>query len=117
MLASGEFDIGFAGRSLLMIPLSVFAGVAVGVAVGLLLAGWFRHHYEKIRATEKTLLLLMVAIVLIGMAVDISTAVETGGRGILLILAGLGARSVGVWLATSFKSGFSLRERLFCLFA
>ncbi len=157
-----------AGKELLFIPLSIISGIALGIAAGLLLSAWFNRHHERIRATEKTLLLLMLAIVLvevgnvfhlaallgvmtvgfillekaetvahelaaklakvwviaeivlfvlIGMAVDIPTALGAGGRGLLLIAAGLLARSVGVWISTAFEKRLNRKERLFCLFA
>jgi solute carrier family 9B (sodium/hydrogen exchanger), member 1/2 len=67
MLATSgaSFSISNTGSSLLSIPLSIAGGIAGGFAVGAILASWFSRHKENIRATEKTLLLLMVAMVLV----------------------------------------------------
>lgn len=54
--------------------------------------------------------------VLIGAAVDITLAFETGLLGLFVIGLGLLARSVGVLLATM-KTVLHLRERLFCVIA
>jgi solute carrier family 9B (sodium/hydrogen exchanger), member 1/2 len=152
----------------LEIPLSIFGGILGGIVVGFALAAWFKHHFERIRATEKTLLLLMVAIVLvqigdslhlaallgvmtvgfilleraepvahelaaklgkvwviaeivlfvlIGLAADLPTAFDAGGRGLLLIACGLIARSFGVIIATAFEMRLTPGERIFCLLA
>ena len=52
----------------------------------MLLVTWFRRHYEKIRATEKTLILLTAALLL----------VEVGGR--LQVAALLGVMTLGFLL-------------------
>jgi len=44
------------------IPLGLLGAVVSGIIIGLLLAAYFRRRYEKIRATEKFLLLLAVSI-------------------------------------------------------
>ena len=147
---------------------SIIGGIAAGLITGVIISRWFRKHHEKIRATEKTLLLMMTAIilvevgnmlhlaallgvmtvgfilletsetvahelagklakvwviaeivlfVLIGMAVDVPTALSAGARGLMLIASGLAARSAGVWMSTSFEKRLNRKERLFCLFA
>ena len=58
----------------------------------------------------------IVLFVLIGLSVDISQALSSGLFALGIIAAGLALRSLGVAAATA-KSGFSPRERLFCLFA
>lgn len=164
----GGFSLEVAGSSLATIPLSIIGGILVGLFAGFILSLWFRRNEQRIRATEKTLLLLMIAIVLvevgemlhlaallavmtvgfvlleraedvahelasklskvwviaeivlfvlIGMAVDLPVAVKAGGRGLLLILCGLSARSLGVWISTSFDRRLGRKERLFCVFA
>ncbi|MBI9099392.1 MAG: cation:proton antiporter [Spirochaetaceae bacterium] len=52
-------------RSLLQIPISIFGGIAAGIILGFLLVYYFNRHQDKIRATEKTLLLLGTAILLV----------------------------------------------------
>ncbi len=170
MLATGEGASSAADTLglVLEIPLSIIGGIAGGIILGFALAAWFKRHHERIRATEKTLLLLMVAIVLveighvlhlaallgvmtvgfilleraepvahelaeklgkvwviaeivlfvlIGLAADMSTAIEAGAKGLFLIFLGLFARSIGVMLATAFDRRLRLKERIFCLLA
>ncbi len=153
--------------ALLSIPVSIGGGIGFGLVLGLILADLFHRHYEKIRATEKTIMLLclsflftrigeyahiaallgvmtagfiimektektgreislklakiwvlaeVILFVLIGLAVDVSVAVDAGLRGLGVIAIGLVFRSVGVWLAT-IPSGLSAKERLFCIIA
>lgn len=154
-------------RSLLELPLAILLGVLPGITVGLALAFWFRKRHEQLRATEKTLLLLMISLllvqagdwlhsaallgvmtvgfllleraepvahelaaklgkiwifaeiilfVLIGMQVEPSVAWTAGPRALAVIAAGMAARSLGVWIATS-RSPLDRGERLFCIFA
>ena len=53
---SGSVDII---KSILSIPLSIAIGITAGIAIGLLLTRLFKRHYTDIRATEKTLILLV----------------------------------------------------------
>lgn len=52
-------------RSLLSIPSSLFLGILPGLLIGFLLVGFFKKYQEKIRATEKTLLILGISLLLI----------------------------------------------------
>jgi len=52
-------------RVLLDIPVSLFMGVIPGVVTGFVLLWFFRKRYSNIRATEKALVLLMIAVVLV----------------------------------------------------
>lgn len=168
-VAASRTLIGSGGWwSILSIPLSIPGGVILGLVAGYLLSRWFLHHYGRIRATEKALLLLAAALllveigdhlhlaallgvmtlgfvlleqaepvahelssklakvwvpseiilfVLIGMAVEVPVALAAGPKGLLLIAAGLGARSLGVLLSTAFDRRLSRGERLFCVIA
>lgn len=53
------------GKIFLAIPLSLVLGIVPGVIIGLLLVIFFRKKLTSIRATEKALVLLMVAVVLV----------------------------------------------------
>jgi NhaP-type Na+/H+ or K+/H+ antiporter len=53
------------GQVALAIPLAFALGIGPGLVVGFLLVRFFRRHYESIRATEKALILIMIAIVLV----------------------------------------------------
>jgi solute carrier family 9B (sodium/hydrogen exchanger), member 1/2 len=52
-------------RSLLQIPLSIIGGIGGGLILGFLLVYYFNRNQERMRATEKTLLLLGTAILLV----------------------------------------------------
>lgn len=58
----------------------------------------------------------IVLFVLIGLSVDVPTALKTGLTGLVVVSAGLVFRSLGVWLATAF-SDLNRRERTFCMIA
>jgi len=149
------------------LPAAILMGLIPGILFGLGLAALFRRHQQTVRATEKTLILLMTGLllvqagdllhsaallgvmavgflllekaepvahelaaklskiwvfaeitlfVLIGMRVDPALALRAGPGAAALLLAGLLARSAGVWLSTS-GSDLSSRERLFCICA
>ncbi len=51
-----------AAHAVLSIPVSAILGIIPGIVLGLILARYFNAHYEKVRATEKTLLLLASSI-------------------------------------------------------
>ncbi len=51
--------------SLWQLPRSLILGILPGIAVGLLLAALFHKNHQRVRATEKTLILLMVALMLV----------------------------------------------------
>ncbi len=155
------------GRALLSIPVSIAAGILPGILVGWLLVKSFSKHHDRIRATEKTLVLLTAAVflltlgdilhsaallgimtvgfvllegaehvahelavkfkkiwifaeivlfVLIGLAVDIPTAMSAGLKGILVISIGLVFRSLGVLIST-LGSRLNRKERWFCVIA
>lgn len=48
--------------AVISIPLSIIGGIIAGLVIGFPLALFFRNRYRHIRATEKTLLLLMAAL-------------------------------------------------------
>ncbi len=154
-------------RTVLLLPVGIAGGVGLGALVGFALAAWLTRHFDRIRATEKFLLVLVISImvvhigeylhlaallatmtigfilleraehvahelagklakawvfaeiilfVLIGAAADPLHALSVGLAGVATIVAGLAARSVGVMIAVAF-SGFSWKERLFCVIA
>ncbi len=149
------------------LPLAILLGLLPGIVIGLVLVYLFRRHREQVRATEKTLILLMSGLllvqagdflhsaallgvmavgfllleyaepiahelstklskiwvfaeitlfVLIGMKVDPGLALQAGPAAAAMLLAGLLARSTGVWIATA-GSELSHQERLFCICA
>ncbi|MDC7225772.1 MAG: cation:proton antiporter [Spirochaetales bacterium] len=164
LAATAGVDIG---RALISIPLSIAGGVISGIVAGWLLVKYFRRRHQHVRATEKTLVLIMVAVllvqlgdklhvaallgvmtvgfilleraeyiahelaaklkkvwifaeiilfVLIGMSVDVPTALSAGLRGLMVIAIGLVFRSFGVFLST-LGSSLNLKERIFCIIA
>ncbi len=52
-------------RTLLSIPISLLIGIIPGILVGILLVWFFRKNHVHLRATEKTLILLMSSIFLV----------------------------------------------------
>lgn len=52
-------------KSLLQIPISILGGIGCGLILGFLLVWYFNKNQQRIRATEKTLLLLGTAILLV----------------------------------------------------
>ena len=64
--------------ALLKIPFSIAGGIIPGVIVGFFLTWYFRKHHEKIRATEKSLLLLGMAVLLVDIGDWIQTAALLG---------------------------------------
>ncbi len=154
-------------KSALSIPYAILAGILLGLCAGMFLSWFFKRYFQKIRATEKVILLLALSVfliqlgnhiyiaallaimtigfvlleksekvarelssklgkiwvfaeiilfVLIGMAVDIHTAIKAGLIGLLIITCGIIFRSLGVLIAL-FRTRFSLKERLFCIIA
>lgn len=65
-------------RSLLMLPWSLLVGIIPGLLTGFLLVWFFEHYYEKIRATEKTILLLGISVMLVQIGEWIHTAALLG---------------------------------------
>jgi NhaP-type Na+/H+ or K+/H+ antiporter len=64
--------LGFAGggdvspiKSLVMIPVSIAGGIVLGAAAGFLLVLYFHKRMARVRATEKTLILLTTALLLV----------------------------------------------------
>ena len=149
------------------IPYSITAGIISGVFAGIFFSWLFKKYFHKIRATEKTLLLLgfsvmllqlgnqihiaallsvmtmgfillekaetvahevasklskiwvlaeIVLFVLVGMAVNIETALKAGLIGVAVITVGLVFRSLGVFASLA-KTKFDLKERAFCAIA
>ncbi|ASB47669.1 cation:proton antiporter [Alkalitalea saponilacus] len=58
----------------------------------------------------------IILFTLVGAEVDVFLALEAGVAGLLIIAAGLLARSVGV-MVSLIKTGFSFKERFFCILA
>ena len=58
----------------------------------------------------------VILFVLVGVAVDIRYTLEAGGTAVLMIFAALIFRAAGVMLCTV-KTGFTWKERLFCVIA
>jgi len=54
-----------AANAVLFVPISLIVGIGSGIITGLFLGAWFKHHHEKIRATEKTLIILIFATLLV----------------------------------------------------
>jgi len=62
LAAGGEVNIVLA---IFSVPLSIIAGIATGAIAGYILSRFFSRHHGSIRATEKTLILLVCATLLV----------------------------------------------------
>lgn len=164
LAATGRINVA---KAALSIPFSIAIGILSGILVGLILTHYFKKHHENIRATEKTLVLLacaallidignkyhfaallsimtigfillekaepiahelsrkfakiwifaeIILFVLIGYSIDVNTVCSIAPKGLAVISIGLVFRSIGVIIATAF-SGFTLKQRLFCVIA
>jgi len=65
-------------RTLLMVPWSLVLGIIPGLAAGFFLVWFFNHFYERIRATEKVLLLLGLSVILVQVGDWMNTAALLG---------------------------------------
>ncbi len=74
-LAGGQ---GSLVESAYTLPLSIIGGVAAGLAAGWILAWWFHHRHEHLRATEKSLILVLMAIALVRLGELIHVAALLG---------------------------------------
>jgi NhaP-type Na+/H+ or K+/H+ antiporter len=53
------------GRTIIELPLSVLGGVALGLVAGFMLVHFLKAYHEKIRATEKSLILLTLGMLMV----------------------------------------------------
>lgn len=63
-LAVSKVDVSVA-RVITSIPISVLGGVLLGIIAGFILSFYFSRNFENIRATEKVLLLIMSALLMV----------------------------------------------------
>lgn len=52
------------GRTLLSIPISIIGGIAAGLLVGYLLSLYFKKFHDRLKATEKALIILVLSLFL-----------------------------------------------------
>jgi NhaP-type Na+/H+ or K+/H+ antiporter len=50
---------------LLFVPVSLAGGIGIGTLVGSMLAKWFRHAHNRIRATEKAVVAIAISVLLV----------------------------------------------------
>jgi len=65
-------------QSLWELPRALLLGILPGIAVGLACAALFRKHHHRLRATEKTLILLMTALLLVQVGEKLNSAALLG---------------------------------------
>ncbi len=99
LATTGEVNIT---RAVLSVPVSILIGVIPGIAVGLLLVQYFRRRHKKIRATEKTLILLTLAMLLITLGDMLHSAALLGVMTVGFVLLE-GAEEVAHELAAKLK--------------
>lgn len=73
-------------KSLLSIPYSILFGLIPGLIAGFFLTEFLKRHHEKIRATEKSLLLLTTALVLVEVGNKTHTTALLGVMGAALVM-------------------------------
>lgn len=73
-------------KSLLSIPYSIVFGLIPGLVGGFFLTAYLKKHHEKIRATEKSLLLLTLALVLVEVGDKTHTTALLGVMGAALVM-------------------------------
>lgn len=110
--------------SFVNIPVSILLGMAVGLAVGSLLAGFFAKVH--IRDTAKVLIILSISFllvaaevflfVLVGATVNIGYLGKVGAKALLLIVGALAFRMLGVFVCL-LGTSLSKKERLFAMMA
>ena len=110
--------------SFVNIPVSILLGMAVGLAVGSLLAFFFAKVH--IRDTAKVLIILSISFllvaaevflfVLVGATVNIGYLGKVGAKALLLIVGALVFRMLGVFVCL-LGTSLSKKERLFAMMA
>lgn len=110
--------------SFVNIPVSILLGMAVGLAVGSLLACFFAKVH--IRDTAKVLIILSISFllvaaevflfVLVGATVNIGYLGKVGAKALLLIVGALAFRMLGVFVCL-LGTSLSKKERLFAMMA
>lgn len=73
-------------QAIISVPFSLILGIVPGIILGLLLVSFFRKKHKTIRATEKTLILLMIGILLVQIGDFLHTAALLGVMTIGFIL-------------------------------
>ena len=93
-----------------------FAALLAVMATGFIILEKREHIAHEISAKLGKLWVFasIMLFTLVGAQVDVSLAWRTGGAGLGLIVCGLVARSIGVWLAL-LKSPLNLKERAFAV--
>ncbi|MDH4185038.1 MAG: cation:proton antiporter, partial [Nitrospinota bacterium] len=99
-------------------PVAPMSGLLAVMAVGLLLLEKTEIRAKKIsdKLAKLWIFAEILLFTLVGAQVDPSTAMQVGVMGMLVILAGLLARSLGVGLALA-GTGLEPKEKLFCVVA
>ena len=100
--------------SFVNIPVSILLGMAVGLAVGSLLACFFAKVH--IRDTAKVLIILSISFLLVGATVNIGYLGKVGAKALLLIVGALAFRMLGVFVCL-LGTSLSKKERLFAMMA
>ena len=97
--------------------------IPIAALLGVMVIGFMLLEKKEMLAKEISrefnkiwVLAEIILFVLVGAQVNIHLAIDTGWIGILIIILGLFARSIGVFLSL-LGTNFSLRERGFCIVA
>lgn len=96
-------------RAILLIPVSIIAGIVPGIILGLLLVRYFRRNHKRIRATEKTLIILTGAMFLIQLGENLNSAALLGVMTVGFVLLE-GAEEVAHELASKLRKVWIFAE-------
>ncbi|WP_051326435.1 cation:proton antiporter [Aliagarivorans taiwanensis] len=123
-----RYNLPLVEKILLMLTLAVLLvefghWINAAALLGVMAMGFILLEKAEQQATELSSLFghiwyfaQIALFVLIGLSVDVGVAIGAGATGLLAIMLGLVARSIGVLLATQFSS-LTFKERLFCVIA
>lgn len=64
-LGLARFPGGSLAQAAISVPVSILSGILSGIIAGFLLSWFFKKHHESIRATEKTLILIVCGTLLV----------------------------------------------------
>ncbi|MFO8070133.1 MAG: cation:proton antiporter [Alkalibacterium sp.] len=109
------------GLSILFVEFGEHVGIAS--LLGVMTIGFIflekiptQSHHFTVALGGLWVFLQILLFALVGAEVNIDVALDAGFIGLIIIVIGLMARSIGVWIATM-NSALNTKERLFCMIA
>lgn len=83
LISTSHFSLN---KAILSIPYSIVTGILLGLLIGILLIKFFKHYNKKIRATEKTIILISISMLIVVLGEKINAAALLGAMTIGFIL-------------------------------